>query len=68
MSPTTVEILIRAAITIGVETAVAIARAVSGGDVDTTKQLAAVLPDAERQLLEDEALIQQQRKLAGVPA
>jgi hypothetical protein len=66
VSPETIEVLIRAAVTVGAEAAIAISKAVHAGDVDTVSQLSAVLPDEHRQQLEDEALIQRQRALAGV--
>jgi hypothetical protein len=66
ISAETIEVLIRAGVMLGAEAAIAISKAVHAGDVDTVAQLSVVLPDEHQQLLEEEATIQQQRRLAGV--
>ena len=54
------EILIRATITLGVEVATAIYKAVKAGDVNTVQELAKTLPDEHQLALSDEALIRSQ--------
>ena len=65
MSDALIMALISAAVKLGEDAAVAIYNAVKAGDVETVKALSAVLPDAHAQTLADEALIAQQRALAG---
>lgn len=65
MSEQLAEVLIQAAITVGVDAARALFQAINAGDVSTVAELAKVLPDAHAQAALDEALIAKQRAKAG---